>query len=448
MSAIARLLLAKGKCVSGSDQSDSEIMQELAGLGARTYVGHQASNVTEAGVVVISTAITQANPELAYAREKNIPVLHRSDILRLLSNSYKLIAVSGTHGKTTTTGMVSQVLMEGGKDPSVVVGGIFNKIGSNSRFGRGEYFVAEADESDRTHENVTSYISILTNIEPDHLENYPGGLAQIKDVMTAFANKSSRAVVLCQDDPGCVSVMSAITAAKITYGKKASGTVPANYEYEPVDAARMRVFHNGTLLGEMQVAVPGDHNKQNALAALAVGLEVGVSFADAARALSEFGGVNRRFQILGEQSGIVVVDDYAHHPTEVLATLKAAREFLQRQKADGPRLHRVVALFQPHQPGRLRDLWQEFLHAFDDADVVLMADVYIARGQAIDGINSERLVEEMKHRNVHHIPGKADQLCDKVIPYLQAGDLVLTIGAGDVTRVGAQLLDGLAKRNG
>jgi UDP-N-acetylmuramate--alanine ligase len=450
MSAIARLLLAAGRAVSGSDQADSDILRELASKGAKTYIGHAAANVTDAGAVVISTAINQSNPELARAYELNLPIMHRSDVLRHLGESSKMIAVSGTHGKTTTTGMISQVLLDCGFDPSIVVGGIFARIGSNSHPGHGEYFVAEADESDRTHGQLTSYISVITNIEADHLENYPGGLTQIKDVMVAFANKTSRAVVICQDDPGCRSIAQQIAAPKITYGKLTQDE-PATYQYELLAPLSMRIYKGSTPIGEVNMAVPGEHNMLNALASVSVALELGADFKKVAESLSQFGGVDRRFQLLGEENGILVVDDYAHHPTEVVATLKAAKQFIQTYSdKNGKKLTRVVALFQPHQPTRLRDLWSEFCTAFVDADLLLLADVYVARGSSIEGIDSERLSQSVKHNNCRYLPGKADELIESVAAQLKPGDLLLTIGAGDVTRVGPQLLQQLkqGKPNG
>lgn len=441
MSALARLLLAQGRAVSGSDQSESEIIRELARLGARTFIGHAAANVRDAGAVVVSTAISSANPELVQARELNLPIVHRSDLLKELSKPYKMIAVSGTHGKTTTTGMVSQVLIDCGFDPCVVVGGIFAKIGSNGRYGKGEYFVAEADESDRTHCDFASYMSVITNIEADHLENYPGGLKQIQDVMVSFANKSKHAVVICQDDPGCRTIMPEITTSKITYGKR-SAVHAAQYQYESLEGGGMRVFKGEEPLGQLTLSVLGEHNKQNALSAIAVAMELGGQFEAIARSLESFAGVNRRFQLLGEARGVAVVDDYAHHPTEVVATLQAAQQYVQDPSS---KLKRVVALFQPHQPGRLRDFWQDFLAAFDKADLVLLADVYIARGAAIEGISSDKLVAAMKHADAHYLGGPTAQLAEKLKPYLRSGDLVLTIGAGDVTKVGPQLLKVLAQ---
>jgi len=442
MSAIARLLLAQGRAVSGSDQSDSEIMQELAALGAKTFVGHAATNVKDAGAVVVSTAIVASNPEIIQARELNLPIVHRSDLLRQLSKSYKMIAISGTHGKTTTTGLVSQVLIDCNFDPSVVVGGIFTKIGSNGRYGNGEYFVAEADESDRTHADFASFISVITNIEADHLENYPGGLRQIKDVMISFANKSKHAVVICQDDPGCLAIMHEISARKITYGRYSAHNAPI-YQYESLEGGGMRVYKGREVLGELCLSVPGEHNKQNAVAAIAVAMEIGGKFEDIANSIASFNGVNRRFQLIGTVNGIQVVDDYAHHPTEVVATLQAAKQYI---KDPAHKLKRVVALFQPHQPGRLRDFWNDFVAAFSQADLVLLADVYIARGSAIEGINSEKLVHALKHANAHYLEGPATKLVSKILPHIKPGDLVITIGAGDITKVGPLLLEALKQQ--
>ena len=440
MSALARLLLARGKQVSGSDQQESEITQELEHLGAKIFIGHQASNVIQAGVVVVSTAITDGNPEFVQAKEMKLPILHRSQILAQLSKNSKLIAISGTHGKTTTTGMIAQMLLDCGLDPSIVVGGIFERIGSNAHQGKGEYFVAETDESDRTHGTVQSYISVLTNIEADHLENYPGGIEQIRDLMLSFANNSKCAIVMCADDPGCQSIASAMVPRVIRYGRRSAGKA-LDYSYESLPGAGMQVFEKAHMLGSLELSVPGEHNKANAMAALTVGMELlQLDFDRVAESLSCFTGVDRRFQIIGEYDNVVVVDDYAHHPTEVIATLQAAKQYLEQRRHNKARLDRVVVLFQPHQPGRLRDLWQEFCGAFAAADVVLLADVYVARGGEIENINSQRLAQEIKHNNVHYLKGAATTLPEQVFAYIQPGDLVLTVGAGDVTTVGPELI--------
>lgn len=433
MSALARLLLARGKQVSGSDKEENEITNELKALGAQIFVGHDAKHVENASLVIVSTAITDANPELKQAKVRGLQVLHRSDLLRALTQKKKLLAISGTHGKTTTTGMVAQVLIDSGFEPEVVVGGIFSRIGSNSYAGKGEFFVAEADESDRTHAQMKSYIAMVTNIEPDHLENYPGGMAEICDNMVSFANGSSHATVICVDDAGSRSVVGRLKGTTITYGTRAKSP-DADYSFDS-NPDGLTVWHRDKKLGDIHLAVPGEHNKLNATGVVAVATESGVPFDSISRALAKFGGVARRFQILGTKSGITVVDDYAHHPTEVRATLQAARNYQKTRD-----FKRVVAVFQPHQPGRLRDLWKEFCDSFADSDLVLLTDIYVARGGNIEGISSERFAKEVKHGNAIYVPGSMSELPSAVKPHLRHGDLVLTIGAGDITKLGAELL--------
>ncbi len=448
MSALARLLLREGKAVSGSDKQAGDITNELADLGAKIFIGHVAENVAEAGSLVISTAIVNENPELAAARAKNLPVFHRSQMLAALGSKSKMVAITGTHGKTTTTGMVAQVLIDGGLDPSVVVGGIFERIGSNARYGQGGYFVAEADESDGTHANLRSHLAVITNIEPDHLENYPGGMAQIEEAMLEFAAHTDNKVIVCVDDIGCKNLLKRIAKPTVTYGR-VDLAPEADYRYESLPGFAMRVFKGNSLIGELTLKVPGEHNKQNALAAIVSGMELGIPFETAARSLATFGGVARRFQIKGDVAGTVIVDDYAHHPTEVIATLQAAQQYLSAQSVNGSKVtSRIVAVFQPHQPGRLRDLWQEFLKSFDGADLVLITDIYVARGGAIEGITTERFVSEMSHANVKHLEGKTIDLPAKIADFLQPNDLVLTIGAGDITDVGSELIKCLKKSQG
>ena len=385
MSALARLLLEQGHHVSGSDKAESPITDELKDKGAEIFIGHKAENLARAGALVISTAIVDGNPELEEARRKGLPIWHRSELLSFLASRDKLVAITGTHGKTTTTAMVGQVLLDTGMDPSIVVGGIFHKIGANSRLGKGGYFVAESDESDGTHVRSRPYIAVITNIEADHLENYPGGLEQILASMVKFMSQTECFALVCLDDQGCKRLLAMVEKASanfpkvVTYGSTGSG---ADYTVESLPGFAMKVSKGEKLLGTINLQVPGEHNKLNALASAVIGLEMGADFAGVAQALSTFPGVDRRFQIIGEKNGILVVDDYAHHPTEVAATLKAAREYVQVERGGQGR---VVCLFQPHQPARLRDLWEEFSTSFSDADLVLLADVYIARGGKIDG---------------------------------------------------------------
>jgi UDP-N-acetylmuramate--alanine ligase len=450
MSALARILLQRGHKVSGSDKAASHITEELKEMGAEIFIGHQAENLASAGALIISTAIVAGNPELEEAKRKGLPVWHRSELLAHLAEGDKLVAITGTHGKTTTTAMVGQALIECGLDPSIVVGGIFHHIGSNSRLGQGGYFVAESDESDGTHIRSFPHISVITNIEADHLENYPGGLDQILSTMVKFLSQTKAMSIVCTDDKGCRDLLerasSAVVKAKIvTYGTQKTDSVQPGQDPEygmiSLPGFEMQVYHSGKLLGSMTMKVPGEHNKMNALAAVAVAMELGKSFEEVSAALSTFGGVDRRFQMIGEKAGITVVDDYAHHPTEVTATLKAAQEYLRVTRTNqGKERGRVVCLFQPHQPARLRDLWQEFSESFTEADLVLLADVYIARGGKIEGIDSEHFVKAIKHDNAHHLSGPTTQLPSKLLPYLEPGDLLLTVGAGDVTNVGNLLL--------
>lgn len=434
MSGLARLLLARGVSVSGSDKEETAITKELASLGAHIAIGHDAANVNGAALVVVSSAIVKENPEIAASLSKSLPIWHRSQMLTELAASRRLIAVSGTHGKTTTTGMLAQVLLDSGLDPSIVVGGIFSRIGANSHAGKGEYFVAETDESDRTQAQVKSYVSIITNVEAEHLENYPGGIAEIQDNMVAFANQSQHLSVICADDSGCLEVIKRLTVPHVTYGSIAQSP-HATYVYQSTNTG-MRVFKQGKELGEIALRVPGDHNRLNALAVVACSLELGLEFEKLAASMSNFAGVNRRFQILGEKSGIVVVDDYAHHPTEVAAVLQAADQYA----LNASKKRRIVVVFQPHQPGRLRDFWDQFCRSFKKADLVLVADIYIARGGAIEGVSSEKFAKEVDHPAVHYLPGKIDKLAEDILPYLKSGDLVLTVGAGDITKLGFELL--------
>jgi len=456
MSALARLLLQKGKAVSGSDKQESHITDELKAMGATIFIGHEAHNLKDAGALIVSTAITSGNPELEEAKRKGIPVWHRSELLAYLAKDDKLVAVTGTHGKTTTSAMVGQVMLECDFDPSIVVGGIFHHIGSNSRLGKGGYFVAEADESDGTHVSSTPHLSIITNIEPDHLENYPGGLDQILDVMMRFYENTRAVCIICSDDSGCSKLINRIKsrgaaaapnqARVITYGLRKrpdqSGQQP-DFSYVNLPGFSMKVYRHDQLLGELDLKVPGEHNKLNALAAIATAIELGGSFAESKQAMTQFRGVDRRFQLLGEEKGILVVDDYAHHPTEVVATLKAAREYIRLQRGGKGR---VVCCFQPHQPARLRDLWNEFTQAFRECDLALIADVYIARGGKIDGIDSETFVQALNHPDKHYLPGNAASLPAQLLAYLKPDDLLLTVGAGDITNVGGELLSLLANK--
>lgn len=458
MSALARLALARGKAVSGSDKADSPLLDELRSKGATIYLGHSAENVRDASVLVVSTAITKDNAEAVEAAQRQIPIIHRSAMLAHLTEGKRLIGISGTHGKTTTTGMVAQILIDGKLDPSVVVGGVFQKINANSRHGESDLFVAEVDESDGTQVGAESYISVVTNIEGDHLENYPGGLPEIEQAMKKFVLNTTGATVICADDAGCRSLLDAVNRSLqegtpnkfsvITYGQ--GNQFGADYTFESTGPFSIVMKKGGTVLGSVELAVPGEHNKYNALATTIIGLELGIDFDTIAKSLATFNGVNRRFQVLGEARGVIVIDDYAHHPTEVDLTLKGAREYL-KLKATQRALAasgngacepgRLVVLFQPHQPGRLQNHWEAFCNSFTDADLVLVTDIYVARGKEIEGVNSERFAREINHKNVHYVKGQIANLATSVIPFLQPNDILMTIGAGDITGVGPQIIE-------
>lgn len=453
MSALARLALARGKAVSGSDKADSPLLDELREKGATIFLGHSAENVRDAALMVVSTAITPDNAEAVEAAQRQIPIIHRSAMLAHLTQGKKLIGISGTHGKTTTTGMVAQILIDGQLDPSVVVGGVFQKINANSRHGESDYFVAEIDESDGTQVGVDSFISVVTNIEGDHLENYPGGLPEIELAMKKFVLNTTGATVICADDAGCRRLLDAVNESKnnfsvITYGQGTENS--ADYTFESTGPFSIVMKKGSTVLGSVELAVPGEHNKYNALATTIIGLELGIDFDTIAKSLATFTGVNRRFQVLGEARGVIVIDDYAHHPTEVDLTLKGAKEYLQLKatqralaasKNGAGEPGRLVVLFQPHQPGRLQNHWDAFCNSFTDADLVLVTDIYVARGKDIEGVTSERFAREINHKNVHYLKGQIANLASDVIPFLQPNDILMTIGAGDITGVGPQIIE-------
>lgn len=439
MSALARLILSRGIAVSGSDKQGNKITDDLSKAGALIYTGHTASNASGAVGVVVSTAITSDNPELNWARANNLPVWHRSEILAALAENKKLIAISGTHGKTTTTAMIGKIFIDSALDPSIVIGGILPQLQSNCRVGNGDYFVAEADESDGTHVTLPAKIAVITNIEADHLENYPAGMKQILDTMTLFANQAST-VVICADDPGCQKIMPDLKNKIIGYGIRKQGTadnaIKTTYQFEDISDASssaMKVYKNNNVLGKVTLSVPGIHNQYNALATIATALESGLDFETVAQSLANYAGVDRRFQIIGLANDILIVDDYAHHPTEVVALLQAAKQYVGHGKFAA---RRIVAIFQPHQPGRLKDFWQEFCQAFKACDLLLVADIYIARGGAIAGIDSKRFCEEVNNANCHYLPGPSSELAAKIKTFLQPHDLVITIGAGDITDIG------------
>jgi UDP-N-acetylmuramate--alanine ligase len=437
MSGIAEVLLNLGYTVSGSDLKRSATTNHLAALGARIVEGHAAANVAGAHVVVVSTAVQRDNPEVLEARRAGVPVIPRAEMLAELMRLKYGVAVAGSHGKTTTTSMTALVLDRGGLDPTVVVGGRLNVLGSGARLGKGEFLVAEADESDRSFLKLTPTIAVGTNIDREHLDNYRG-LEDIQDAFVGFVNKVPfyGAVVLCLDDAPVQDILPRVERRIVTYGLSPQAQVSGrDVEVGPL-GSELAVVADGVALGRLRLAVPGAHNVLNALAAVAVGLDLGVPFESIRLGLESFSGVDRRFQVRGEAGGVTVIDDYGHHPTEIRATLETLRHYA------GAR--RTVVLFQPHRFSRTQALWDDFCRAFHAADVLLVTDIYAASEAPIPGVTAEALVAalfEKGHRHASYAGPLADAT-QRLISEARAGDVVLTLGAGSVWNAGEELLNG------
>ncbi|HLT57525.1 MAG TPA: UDP-N-acetylmuramate--L-alanine ligase [Limnochordales bacterium] len=434
MSGLAQILLAQGVAVSGSDLSASAATRRLRALGARVYIGHRASHVHQEApdTVVISSAVPPGNPELVAARERRIPVVTRGELLARLMEERVGIAVAGTHGKTTTTSMIALSLERAGLDPTIAIGGELHDIGSNAKLGHGPYFVAEADESDRSFLHLRPRIAVVTNIEADHLENY-GSTADIVQAFRQFVGQvPADGLVVLGIDNAHAAGLAPLPCRHVTYALER----PADYTVRDVRLAGMGsrsvVLERGTPLGELELRVPGLHNIANALAAVAVGRHLGIEFPALARALAGFRGAKRRFEILGEERGILVIDDYAHHPTEIRATLAAAR----------PLYRRVVAVFQPHRYTRTQYFWRELAESFGDADCLVLTDIYAALEQPIPGVTIERMYAAARAAGgdkVHLVRDK-EAIPGYLLALTRPGDVVITLGAGDVRRVGEQFL--------
>lgn len=442
MSGIAEILLDQGYRVTGSDLSRSEVTDRLVSLGATVTQGHSEANVADADVVVYSSAVNpEENPETLEAQRRKTPIIRRAEMLAEVTRMKYGVAVAGTHGKTTTTSMIGQVLIEGDVDPTVIVGGRLSGLnGANARLGHGEWTVVEADEFDRSFLSLSPTVAVVTNIEREHLDIY-SDLDDIRRTFVEFANKVPfyGFVALCLDEPAVMEIVPLLKRRVISYGFSPQCDLRA---VDPVyEGARSRfvIERRGERLGEVDLGVPGEHNVKNALAAVTVGLELGVPFATIAKALEKFSGVLRRFEVKGVENGVLVIDDYAHHPTEVRATLDAIGRGWKR---------RIVALFQPHTYSRTRDFSDEFGKAFFNADVVIVTDVYAARERPIQGITGELIASSASafgHRNVHYIPDR-DRLAGATVELLEPGDILVTMGAGDIWKVGEQIL-GLLRRS-
>jgi UDP-N-acetylmuramate--alanine ligase len=437
MSGIAEVLLNLGYRISGSDARKSALTDRLEKLGATVYEGHAANNVEGAQVVVTSTAVRTDNPEVVEAQRKQIPVIPRAEMLAELMRLKYGIAIAGSHGKTTTTSMVATVLDRAGVDPTVVVGGRVNTLGSNARLGRGDFMVVEADESDKSFLKLSPTIAVVTNIDLEHLDFY-SGIEEIREHFVQFVNKVPfyGSVIICLDDANVQTIIPQIKRRVITYGMRAHAEIAASdvQMLRESFGSEFTVKQRGELLGQVRLNVPGAHNVCNALATIAVALDLEIPFEKIAAGLEAFNGAGRRFEIKGlvEEQDILVVDDYGHHPTEIRATLAAA-------KTSG---RRIVTLFQPHRYSRTAALQEEFARAFYDAEVVLLCDIYAASEDPIPGVTAQALVEETEkygHRNVRYI-GPVERGAEELKAVVQPGDLVLTLGAGSVWKVGEEFL--------
>jgi UDP-N-acetylmuramate--alanine ligase len=442
MSGIAEILIDQGFKVTGSDRAASDNTERLQNLGTKVFVGHDARNVgPDVDVLVYSSAIMSDNPEIVEAQKRKMPVIRRAEMLAEVMRLKYGIGIAGTHGKTTTTSMVSLVLMEGGVDPTVIVGGRLRGLaGSNARLGKGEFIVVEADEFDRSFLSITPTIAVLTSLETDHLDTYRD-LDDIKGAFIQFASKVPfyGSVVLCLDEPALQDIMPKIKKKIITYGLNGQADLQAVDIVHRQNTSKFLVIHSTKELGEVELQIPGKHNIQNALGAIAVGLELKVPFDKIKTGVEKFTGVFRRWEVKAEVDGIMVVDDYAHHPTEIRATLSGAKAGWRR---------RVVSVFQPHLYSRTRDFYEDFGRAFFNADVLIVTDVYPAREEPIQGVTGELIVNAAKsfgHKNVHYVPDKKT-VPDFLMKVRQPGDIIITMGAGDIWRFGEEFIRQLKKK--
>ena len=443
MSALARYFHHLGSLVSGSDKESSQLIEDLKSENiSDIWISHSVEKISASNpdFIIYSTAVTNNNPEIIWAKENKKKLLHRSELLELITIQKKLISISGTHGKTTTSAMVAEMLSETGLQPSAIIGGLFALKNTNMLFGNSDYFVAEADESDKSFLKGNTHIGVITNIEPDHLENYPGGFNEIKTSFIEFAKKSlsNSGLVACIDDKNTNSLivenfsdfLKSNNKKLITYSiHNKNSTI---YATKNPESNHWEIYINKTLSFTLKLKTPGKHNILNALAAVGVGILLDLNTEKINQSLENYKGVKRRFQILEGSDDFTIVDDYAHHPTEISATIEAAKELAPK---------RLLIIVQPHQPTRLKDLWDEFKKSLSkEDDLIFISDVYVARGNHIDGINSQNLVAELNKPNIKYLPGDLNEMAKRLNEIIKLGDLVLIMGAGNITNLGQKLL--------
>jgi UDP-N-acetylmuramate--alanine ligase len=439
MSGIAELLINLGYTVSGSDLKDTPITRRLAGLGGRIFKEHKTEQVKGADVVVYSSAVAQDNPELLAARDHYVPVIPRAEMLAELMRLKYGVAIAGAHGKTSTTSMIASILTAGNLDPTVVIGGRLDIWGgSNAKLGQGDVLVAEADESDGSFLALAPTIAVVTNIDHEHLEHY-GSMGNIREAFINFINKVPfyGSAILCLDNEEIQGIIPRLKKKYLTYGMTSQADLRGkDLEREDLGVSFEVVYHNRSL-GRIVVGMPGEHNVLNALAATAVGLELDLDIAVIKEGLKNLGGLGRRFQIKGERHGIIVLDDYGHHPTEVMATLKTAKECWPQMRS--------IVIFQPHRYTRTKALFDRFVISFNEADILVVTSIYSAGEAAIDGVTSEWLTQGIKehgHKEVIFCP-LLEEILPALLPMIRPGDLIITLGAGDIYQVGDELLDKL-----
>ncbi|ASR50441.1 UDP-N-acetylmuramate--L-alanine ligase [Blastomonas fulva] len=446
MSGIAEVMHNLGYTVQGSDIAEGYVIEGLRKRGIKVMIGHKAENLGDAAVVVTSTAIKRGNPEVDLALETRVPVVRRAEMLAELMRLKSTVAVAGTHGKTTTTSMIAAMLDAGGIDPTVINGGIINSYGSNARLGASEWMVVEADESDGSFLRLDGTIAVVTNIDPEHLDHY-GSFDAVKDAFVEFVQNVPfyGAAILCLDHPEVQAILPRVKDRRIvTYGFSAQADIRGDNVVSIPGGNRFDVTvreRDGSTrqISGIEMPMPGRHNVQNAIAAIAVGLQMGMQDSDIITGFAQFGGVKRRFTNVGNVDGITIIDDYGHHPVEIRAVLAAAREGVQ---------NRIIAVVQPHRYSRLGDLMDEFQQAFNDADIVYVAPVYAAGEDPVEGVSAEALASGLKargHRQARTISGP-EELADLLAAEAQDGDMVICLGAGDITKWAAGLADAISAR--
>jgi len=438
MSGLAEVLLNLGYTVTGSDLRESEATRRLKSLGAEIFTGHREENLSRnPSVVVISTAVKFSNPEVLEARRRNISVIPRAEMLAELMRMKYGIAVAGSHGKTTTTSMIAAVLSAAGMDPTMVIGGRLKSLGTNARLGQGKFLVAEAGESDGTFLLLSPTIGVVTNIDREHMDFYQT-MDRVQESFLAFVNKVPfyGLAVMCLDHPNVRALLPKVKKPFTTYGLSSEADFYAwDLEMRPMEV-EFSVGYRSERLGRLRLRLPGRHSATNAIAAVAVARELEIPFAQVAEALGSFSGIHRRFEIKGELRGVLIIDDYGHHPVEIQATLQAIRDSWKRP---------VTVIFQPHRYTRTRDLFEDFLTAFDGADRLVLTEVYPAGEEPIPGITGETLYQGIKrrgHLDVEFLPEKGE-IVGKLLPELKRGEIVLTLGAGDIYKVGEELVEAL-----